>query len=75
MVEHRDLLQAVGRALAARRLAQGMTQAELAAACELQPAHISAIETGVRNSTLITLFRVTRRLDWKLSDLFAEAGH
>ena len=51
------------------RLEKGYTQERLANECDLPPAHISRIETGVINTSLSHICLIARILKVKLKDL------
>ena len=50
--------RALGQAIRALRRRQGMTQAELAEACVLRQATVSAAENGAPGTRVGTLFRI-----------------
>jgi transcriptional regulator with XRE-family HTH domain len=75
IAEHRPLLSAVGGAIARRRHDLGQSQEVVASACRFDRAYLSAIERGVRNPTLVTLFLIARQLDCTLGDILKEAGY
>ena len=50
--------RALGQAIRSLRRQRGMTQAELAEACVLRQATISAVENGAPGTRLDTVFRV-----------------
>ncbi len=52
------------------RLASGLTQEELAGACDLHPTEIGRIERGERDLRLSTVMRVARGLDVQPTALF-----
>jgi transcriptional regulator with XRE-family HTH domain len=52
------------------RLASGLTQEELAAACDLHPTEIGRIERGERDLRLSTVVRVARGLEVAPTALF-----
>lgn len=54
------------------RLARGLTQAALAAAMDVDRAHVSAMERGQQNVTLQTLQRVAAHLDVAPAQLIEE---
>lgn len=48
------------------RIAEGMTQAELAVACGMKPANLCRLENGNGNPSVATLNRIARGLGRKL---------
>jgi transcriptional regulator with XRE-family HTH domain len=51
----------------------GLSQAELAAACDLHRAYLGGVEQGRRNPTWRVLATIAAGLDLRLSELVAEA--
>ena len=64
-------LRDLGSFLAAARLERGLSQAELAARCNLSQAQISYFEVGQRRPTLDQLLRIARALDVSIQRLIA----
>ena len=64
--------RAVGRRLAALRRERGLTQEALGWRAGYHRTHISQIERGSTNPTLVTLFNIVRALDLPLAALCAE---
>ena len=58
--------EAFGRAIRALRLDRGLTQAELAEACVLRPATVSAAENGSPGTRAETIFRLLGALDCRM---------
>ncbi|MGH7434755.1 MAG: helix-turn-helix domain-containing protein [Polyangiaceae bacterium] len=56
-------IEAVGRRIRELRLARQLTQERLAEELGTATPHVQAIERGVRNLTLVTLFRVADALN------------
>jgi transcriptional regulator with XRE-family HTH domain len=56
-------LDAFGAAVRARRLELGMSQEDLAAACDLHRTYVGGIERGERNLSLLNIVRISRALD------------
>jgi transcriptional regulator with XRE-family HTH domain len=54
------------------RLAAGLTQDELSAAVQMEPAEISRLERGGRDPQLLTIVRLARGLRVSASDLLAD---
>lgn len=65
---------AFGRAIAAERGFQGITQAELGQRLGWSDANISAIETGVRSPTVAMLPDICAALDCSVLDLLRRAN-
>jgi transcriptional regulator with XRE-family HTH domain len=61
----------LGSYLAAARLERGLSQAELAARCDLSQAQVSYFELGRRRPTLDQLVRIARSLDVSIEKLIA----
>jgi transcriptional regulator with XRE-family HTH domain len=74
IIRFRYVLEPLGEAIAARRKARGMTQQQLADAVASQRAYISALESGTRNPTIITLTKIAEALGCTMSDLLRDAG-
>ena len=55
--------ESFGQAIRALRLDRGLTQAELAEACVLRPATVSAAENGSPGTRAETIFRLLGALD------------
>ena len=55
--------EAFGQVIRALRLDRGLTQAELAEACVLRPATVSAAENGSPGTRAETIFRLLGALD------------
>jgi transcriptional regulator with XRE-family HTH domain len=60
----------VGPTIRELRELKGMNQLELAYLAGMAPSAISQIETGKRNPSSVTLFKLARALDVEVSDLF-----
>jgi transcriptional regulator with XRE-family HTH domain len=65
----RAMLTSVGRCVRAHRIARRLTQQELSQKARVNPKHLSALECGGENSTLVTLARIAEALDCTLTDL------
>ena len=64
----------VGAAMRARRTELGFSQDTFADVIGMHRAYYSSLERGERNVTLQTLWRVSRGLKLKLSELMKQAG-
>jgi DNA-binding XRE family transcriptional regulator len=71
--EARSAAQAFGAAVRAARLRLDITQETLAEQCKLDRTYLSGIERGVRNPTVVSIFRIASALHVRPSDLFLEA--
>lgn len=67
-----DIRVVFARNLKHYRQARGLTQAALAAAMDVDRAHVSAMERGQQNVTLQTLQRVAAHLDVAPAQLIEE---
>lgn len=71
-------LQSLGFRIRERRLARGLTQAQLGELCELHRTFIGSVERGERNLSILNIRQIARILRLPLSELFAESkigGH
>lgn len=62
----------VGEAIAKFRVSKGVTQEVLSGLADIGRSHLSAIENGTRKPTLETLYRISRALNVKMSDIVVE---
>ena len=60
---------AVGKVIARFRENKGVTQDVLSGLSDMGRTHLSAIERGERKPTLETLYRISRALDIKMSEI------
>lgn len=65
-------LRKFGKKLKSLRLANNLTQLELAEILEMSPNFIGMIERGERNTTVENVFKIARALNIKPSNLFEE---
>ncbi len=72
-LDDRRFLQQLGFRLRERRLARGLTQAQLAEACGLHRTFVGSAERGERNLAVLSLRRIARALRVPLSELLAGA--
>lgn len=63
---------AVGKVIARFRENKGITQEVLSGLSDIGRTHLSAIERGERKPTLETLYRISRALDVKMSNIVIE---
>jgi transcriptional regulator with XRE-family HTH domain len=64
-------LKDLGRRIRERRLARGLTQAQLGGHCELHRTFIGSVERGERNLSILNLRLIARVLRTPLAELFA----
>lgn len=67
-------LVALGAAIRACRLEQGVTQEELADLTSLDRSYVGSIERGAQNPGIVTILRVAKALNVSAADLFARAA-
>lgn len=65
----KQLAREVGRIIASRRKAKGLTRAQLAEHMEIEKETVSRIETGHIAPTLARLAQIARLFDCEISDL------
>jgi transcriptional regulator with XRE-family HTH domain len=70
MNDNNNLVQAVGAAIAARRKARGLTQAQVTEIMGIEKETLSRIENGVISPTLTRLKQIADILECSVSDLF-----
>ena len=66
-------LHAFGATLRRARLAQGLTQAELAHHVGFDRSYIGRLERGAQNPPLLTLYRLANALHCAIADLMIQA--
>lgn len=59
----------LGAAVRARRLRLGLSQEALAALADVSRTHVSEVERGTANVSILTLERLAKALNVELSDL------
>ena len=69
------LLVAIGEAVRAARIAQGMSQEMLALEAELDRSYVGGIERGEHNLTLINLQRLADAIELRPSELLKQSGY
>ena len=69
-----DVADVVGRRLQERREAEGMSQARLAEALDLDHSYISRIESGGRMPSLALLLELKRRYGWSIDEIVEAAS-
>ena len=63
----------VARRIVEARMAQGMTQVELAEACGMKPANLCRLENGNGNPSVATLNKIAQGLGCKLEITFSRS--
>ena len=64
------MMRRMMRRIVEARMAEGMTQAELAEACGMKPANLCRLENGNGNPSVATLSKIARGLGRKLQISF-----
>lgn len=72
---NRAFLRGIGEVVRRHRKDRGLTQLQVAVACDIQPSYLSAIELGQKTPTVTTLWRVSVHVGADLSDIIKEAGY
>lgn len=67
------MLVALGAAIRRSRLAQGVSQEELAHRSAIDRAYMSSIERGGQNPGIMSIVRIARAMDMTMTELMAEA--
>ncbi len=67
-------LTALGRAIKATRLAQGITQEQLAFLAEVDRGYVGRVERGDNNVAVLTLKKLAKALGTTVSKLAQKAG-
>jgi transcriptional regulator with XRE-family HTH domain len=70
--DDRRFLERVGFRVRERRLAAGLTQAQLAERCGLHRTFIGSVERGERNAALLSLRKIAKALRATPAQLLAE---
>ncbi len=68
-ITHRDILEKFGEKMQKTRKTQGISQEELASMLSMHRTYIGMIERGERNPTIRTLYKISKALKVKSSDL------
>lgn len=63
-------LTALGKQIKAARKACGLTQEQLAEACDFDPTYISLLERGQRNPPFSTIYKIAENLGCPVVNLF-----
>ncbi|PQV44113.1 transcriptional regulator [Paraburkholderia steynii] len=72
--EHEHLVRAIGKTIARRRKALGLTQEQLSETAGLAQASLSHIERGVTSPSIERLAQLAGILECRLSDFLGETG-
>lgn len=64
-----QLQRIIGEKIRFIRESKGITQQDLAAACNFEKANMSRIEAGRTNPTISTLYKISQALEVKITDL------
>lgn len=64
--------EAIGRRIRTRRIQKSMTQEQLAALIEREPAYLSRIEHGNQKPSLDTLLRISNALKLDINNLLSD---
>lgn len=68
-MEISQLQQKIGEKIRTLREGKGISQQDLAAACNFEKGNMSRIEAGRTNCTIRTLYKISKALDVSISDL------
>ncbi|WP_242121936.1 helix-turn-helix domain-containing protein [Sphingomonas lacusdianchii] len=66
-----EVIREVGERIRKRRMAAGLSQAELAARSDLDRLYLGRLERGSQNPTLLVIARLSVELEYPLGELFA----
>jgi transcriptional regulator with XRE-family HTH domain len=69
MTDEMEMLKKVGRNIAGIRNKKGLSQSELSTHAEIEKATLGHIETGTRNPTIKTLYKIAKALGVSLTEL------
>ena len=64
-----QLQQKIGQRIRTLRESKGITQQDLAAACNFEKTNMSRIEAGRTNPTISTLYKISQALEITISEL------
>lgn len=67
-----QFLLLIGQNIKKIRSQKNITQFKLAALCDFEKASMSRIEAGKTNTTVLTLFKISKALEVPMSDFFGE---
>lgn len=72
LIIEKEVLKYFGKNIKKIRLSQEISQEELALKADLDRTYISGIERGLRNVSLINIFKISRALDVTASELMVD---
>ena len=67
-----EILKAFGQALRAVRMKQGLSQLHIANVSDIDRAYVSELERGLKNPSLVVLFRLAEALEASPIELIKE---
>jgi transcriptional regulator with XRE-family HTH domain len=67
-----QFLLLIGQNIKKIRSGKNITQFKLAALCDFEKASMSRIESGKTNTTVLTLYKISKALDVPMSEFFCE---
>lgn len=67
----KQVLVKIGKRIQLLRKEHKLSQETLAELTELHPTHISKMERGVVNASIVNLYRISKALEMTLSELFS----
>lgn len=68
-MDKKELQEHLGEKIRLIREEKGLSQQELASLCDFEKSNMSRIEAGNTNPTIFTLYKISRALKVKLSEL------
>lgn len=68
-MEISQLQQKIGERIRVLRESKGISQQDLAAACNFEKGNLSRIEAGRSNCTIKTLYKISKALEVRISEL------
>ncbi|MCT3920018.1 helix-turn-helix transcriptional regulator [Elizabethkingia anophelis] len=68
-MDKEEFQKAIGKRIKYLRTGQNMSQAELAALCNFEKSNMNRIESGKTNPSSYTLYKISKHLQVKLSDI------
>ena len=67
--EKREILRLLGVQIREIRVSKGLSQQELASACDLEKSNMSRLEAGNTNPTFLTLHKISKALNVPVKEL------
>ena len=71
-MDKKRFIKQLGKDLKRLRNSKGLTQAQLAADCNMEISQISRIERGVLNTSIGVLFTITNALRVEITEIFKQ---